>query len=145
MGTFLGYFGKNDFFTLLMKWPCGKDTSNDPFEPKIAPDHPWHRPSMKKDILTQSNHPVACNFAKVGQKMTFFSPFHWKKWSDHHSYTYFRHPLAPKHKYTIVLNLVGPKIKLHELFVNKKAFLGAFLGYFGKNDFFYPIYEMTMW
>ena len=58
-----------------MKWPGCKGTSNDPFEPKIAPDHPWHRPSMKKGVLTQSNHPVARNFAKIGQKMTFFTIF----------------------------------------------------------------------
>ena len=58
-----------------MKWQWGKDTSNNLFEPKIAPDHPWHRPSMKKGVLTQSNHPVARNFAKIGQKMTFFTLF----------------------------------------------------------------------
>ena len=62
-----------------MKWPGGKDTSNHPFEPKIAADHPWHRSSMKKWVLTQSNHPVVHNFAKIGQKITLFLPFSLKK------------------------------------------------------------------
>ena len=37
---------------------------------------------MKKGVLTQSNHPVARNFARIGQKTTFFTIFFEKKQSE---------------------------------------------------------------